>query len=503
MKKTKLLLPIVALLILPSCSGGKINLEKNAPDYSSATGEFITYAYASPTNGNYYIDGVTYNTGENYQTAERYREYKEAGLNTMMIQWEDRYPLAGETDFNSSHAKHLMDLCVEAGIERCIITDDRFRSLSGKETPIVGGGADFATQSELNKYVADAIKDYINHPAFYGVLLIDEPRYYQLDAFGAVYKAIKAYDPNIYIESNLLPYTEGEEARKRFSPDWASMTQKEAYLDYLDRYAKATNSEKVLMDDYPFRYRSNNEVIKDGFFKGIQILANYCHDNNLIFETVAQSMGGKNNGNPAWSMPTLPTLEWQLNNYMSMGSEKFAFFTYWRKVSNSTTGEWFNDGESFVTSDGHKTSVYYNAQTVLREMQALAPVILQFDYQASKSLSAEPVAFPIDYAEMEDMDFALFKNEDVTLQEGRVATLYELKDETNDRYMYSIMNAMDPRLYSVEKDLTMDFSINFGSKYNAAAVYYRGNRKLVALDKGVYTSNLDAGYAEYIIPYKA
>ena len=186
MKKTSLLLPVVALLILPSCSSSKLNLEKNAPDYSDAKGEFITYGYASPTNGNYYVDGVTINTGENYQTVERYKEYKEAGLNTMMLQYEDRFPLAGETEFSTSHCKQLMDLCVEAGIERCIITDNRFRTLSGSEVPIVGSGAEFSSQAELNAYVASAINDYANHPAFYGLLLVDEPRYYQLDAFGAV-----------------------------------------------------------------------------------------------------------------------------------------------------------------------------------------------------------------------------------------------------------------------------------------------------------------------------
>ena len=499
MKKNIVLLSMISLMSLASCSG--VDLEKNAPDYSSSKGEFMTFAYAGPTNGNYYIDGVTINTGEDYQTPERYKEYKEAGLNTVMLQYEDRYPLAGETEFAASHCKKLMDYIQEAGIERAIITDERLRTLSGKETPIIGD--EFSSQAELNTYVADLIKEYENHPVFYGLLLIDEPRYYQLDSYGAIYKAIKAYNPDIYIESNLLPLTVGEVARERYSPDWANMSDEEAYTDYLGRYMKLTGAEKILMDDYPFRVSGNSEIIKASFFKGIQIIANYCRDHNLRFETVSQSMGGRNNGNRAWSMPTLPCLEWQLNNYMSMGSQVFSFFTYWRKVSNKTDGEFFNDGESFMTSDGHRTSVYYNAQTVLNEMQALAPVILNYKYQASKTIAAEPVAFPIDYAAMEDMDFSLFTNDDVTLQEGRMLALYELKDETNNRYMYSVMNAMDPRLYSVEKDLTAEFSINFGNKYNAVEVYYRGVKKLVALNNGVYSSKLDAGYAEYLIPYNA
>jgi hypothetical protein len=69
--------------------------------------------------------------------------------------------------------------------------------------------------------------------------------------------------------------------------------------------------------------------------------------------------------------------------------------------------------------------------------------------------------------------------------------------------MYMMENLLDPRLFSDEDNLNMKFSINFGSKFNAVEVYYRGNKKLVALDNGVYSSSLDAGYAEFLIPYKA
>ncbi len=63
---------IFTLLFISSCSGKTPNLTKNAPDYSNSTGEFMTFAYASPTNGTYYIDGSPVSTGENYQTVERY-----------------------------------------------------------------------------------------------------------------------------------------------------------------------------------------------------------------------------------------------------------------------------------------------------------------------------------------------------------------------------------------------------------------------------------------------
>ena len=61
-----------------------------APDYSSYDGEFLTYGYTGPTDGTWFRDDEQYNTGEDYRTEERYREYKEAGFNTLLIQGTNR-----------------------------------------------------------------------------------------------------------------------------------------------------------------------------------------------------------------------------------------------------------------------------------------------------------------------------------------------------------------------------------------------------------------------------
>ena len=502
------------MLTITSCNKEKIvDVKHNAPDYSGYSHQFMTFGYASPTNGTYYIDGSPISTGEDYQTVERYREYKEAGLNTMMLQLEDRYPLPGEVTFEGSHGKYLMDLCVEAGIENCIITDSRIQPLSTGNSQIIGPGCQFADQDELNEYVRECMADYIEHPAFYGLLLRDEPFWQHLEAFGQVYQAVKAaehfykeagiyHKDQIYIEANLLPYTLGDEQKQRYTPDWQSMTSMEAYQDYLNRFLNSSHADKVLMDVYPFTMSGGSETMKSNYFEGVQILANFCKEHGLRFEGVAQSFGGKNNGIRRWSMPTISTVSWQLNHFMSMGMQTFAFFTYWRKVSNKTDGEWFNDGESFMTSDGQRTSVYYDVQTILNEMQTFAPVISNFSYCANKTIIVEPVVFPTNFAAEENMPFTKLKDKNITIQEGRMCSMSELYDKANKRYMYTVENIMDPRFIAYD-DLTMEFSLKFGDEYNAVEVYYRGEKRLVPLKNGVYKSKLDAGYAEYLIPYKA
>ena len=98
-----------------------------APDYSSYDGEFLTYGYTGPTDGTWFRDDEQYNTGEDYRTEERYREYKEAGFNTLLIQGNE--PYKGE-DFETSVLKRTMDRAYAAGITRIIVYDSRLDALS-------------------------------------------------------------------------------------------------------------------------------------------------------------------------------------------------------------------------------------------------------------------------------------------------------------------------------------------------------------------------------------
>ncbi len=499
MRKSKCILAIASLgvISLASCQAAPLDLEGKAPDYSSKSGEFITFAYASPTDGSYTENGIAMSTGEDYRTVERYREYKEAGLNTMLIQGND--PYNGE-DFATSQLKKNMDMCLEAGISRCIVFDSRIQKLSASQTSLIGEGAKYATQEELNEYVSDCMKDYSEHDAFYGVMILDEPTYKELPAFGEIYKAIKA-NKDCYIEANLLPFSENDVSR--YTDKYASMSSEEAYQAYLDKYIECAAPDKILMDSYPMRYDGTSYSIFSTHLRGLQMLANTAKRHGIAFEAVAQTYGATTNGAYKMATPTFSSMEWQMNAYMGFGVETFGYFTYWRKQNNSLSGEWFTDGTSYITQYGEKTNLYYAMQTISEEMQDFAPVITNFDYSASSSFVFAPVAYPTGFANMEEEEFALFDKDDITANSGSVALVTELEDKSNDQKMYMVMNALDPDYKKDDQNIVMDYKIDFGTEYNAVAVYYRGERYLKELDNGVYSSSLDAGYAEYIMPFKA
>ncbi len=472
------------------------DITKGAPDYSQSNGSFDMFGYASPTDGTWTENGETFSTGVDYRTAERYKEYLDAGLNVMLIQGND--PYRGE-DFSTSQLKKNMDNCVSAGITKCIVFDSRLQKLSTYTTPIVGEGCLYATQEELNAYVADCMKDYAAHEVFFGVMLIDEPSYTQLDALGSVYQAIKAYK-DCYIEANLLPMSDGNE--KRYAQEYATMTLEEAYSKYVNDFLDKSQSEKIMMDSYPIRQSDNGYSILSTHIRGLQILADICKKRNVKFEAVAQTFSATDNGSKKFSEPSMPTMQWQMNLYMGFGVQTFGYFTYWRKQANATNGEWFVDNTSFISQYGNKTPLYYTMQELNSQMQSFAPVITQFKYNASSAYIFKPVSYSTGYVgSVENQQFKLIK--DISAPTGNVAMVTELYDETKNVYMYMVMNALNPDWKRAENDnLTLEVSVDFGSEYDAALVFYKGQSRFVQLDKGVYNTSLDAGYADYIIPYK-
>lgn len=519
-KTRKLLTSICALglIALTGCEAQKaitIDLLSKAPDYTRKKGEFMTFGYTPPTNGKWYENGLEMTTGEDYRTVERYREYKEAGLNVLMLQSEDAYDYG--TPFEDSLLKVRMDDAQEAGLDKVIVCDNRLYNLCNSDQPVVGddgveltingknfqgGIKQFKTQEALNNYVADILSAYYYHDVFYGVLLRDEPFHQHLLNYGYTYQAVKAFDDDIYIEGNLNPYSSDVKNLSRYTDD-DSLTPEEAYESYVNYYLDCSGAEKVLMDSYPFLGEYPSPYMKNDHLKGCQMIADICKKRGVKFEAVAQTFGGTSSGKRLWSAPDAATMQWQLNTYMGFGIQTFGYFTYWRKVwnNNQAGGEWFNDGESFITTDGQKTSLYYIMQGLHKEMQKFAPVISSFKYSASKTYAHEPCLYPTNYLRIKDEKLALVKN--FECDEGDAALITELKDKSKMQYMYMVMNAMNPQYKVDDTDIVMNYSIDFGPNFNAVEVYYRGNRACYPLENGVYKSTLDAGYAEYLMPYKA
>lgn len=524
MKKTykyALSLLSVALLAVTGCSSKNvtIDLNNNAPDYTHKKAEFMTFGYTPPTNGKYYENGLEINTGVDYRTKERYQEYKEAGLNVLMLQNEDAYDY--NVEWEKSVLKARMETIVSAGIDKILVCDLRLYELCNASNDIISDKGEYILvdgkhiQNDLKQFPNEqALVDYLEknifntyyfQPGFYGVIIRDEPFITHLPNWCRVYKAISDFDSRIFIEGNLLPYGTSKDHLKRLAPDGDKMTPEAAYRYYLTYYLDHSGAKKILMDSYPFLTGSTGSYFKDEHLTGLQIIGAVCRERNVGFEAVAQTFGGTISNQPKWDQCNAASMQWQINSLLGYGVKAFGYFTYWRKVwnNNQSGGEWFTDGTSFITNKGERTQLYYTMQSLHKEMQLMAPVLTNYDYKASSSFVQEPVLYPTQFADIKQEEFNKLKATDFTFNEGTIGLVTEMQDRNNGQYLYMVMNAMNPNLKKDDNNLIMNFTINFGSEYNAAEVYYRGVRTLVALENGVYKSSLDAGYAEYVMPYKA
>ncbi len=200
---------------------------------------FNFYAYSSLSTGK--LDGVDYDFSA--PTLETMLELKEAGFDVIMPQ--SAAPVGENGAARGSYNyKEILDLAQQAGL-KVILSDDPLLYLSGgkqydasgtnwpnwkgyyesaKETSGQWAGA-AKTGTTMYTKVKAQLQSYINHPAFYGVLMIDEPSAWMFDeslavptnvtytkagTFGYTYKTVKrvaqeVFGKDIFIHANILP----------------------------------------------------------------------------------------------------------------------------------------------------------------------------------------------------------------------------------------------------------------------------------------------------------
>lgn len=487
---------VIALAMMAGiagCAQGGGKIPVSMPDYSDAGKSFEFFGYTGPTDGTYSLDKVVYDVGEDFRTTERYKEYKDAGMTILMLRYENAY--SGE-EWATSNAKLCFDSAYEAGIDKIIITDNRLCSLIQTTLP-VGEDGQFATQEAFEEYVAECLNVYKDMPGFYGVVLVDEPWYNQLESYGMVYKAIKKYLPEAYIHCNL--YSIGGDLMSRYAPEGTYDDLAEAYTAYLEMFLEYSGAKELCFDHYPFKAKGTG--IATYHYATLQIAAEVCKKYGAEMHAVAQSCSSFKNRVDFYRASEKSEMYSQLNNFMGFGVTDVAYFTYFTKQESSTESHNFTDGGSFINHDGTKTDIYYYAQQIHKEMQKFADTVLSFEYNAARMYTHTPVNYDI------NPHTRLFKNDDLELVkdvliDNDIALVTELKDNENGLNMYMVQNIIDPA-YAVEARTSMNVTVEFEDGYDYVAVYDKGELSYCKLDDGRYTTALSAGYAEFLVPLKS
>ncbi len=419
--------------------------------------------------------------------------YKDAGMTVYMPQSSAIYDVYNDV-WKTCDTKRVLDLCQQVGL-KAIITDSFLWDKSTRTSSLIGNGATWATMEALTARVKEVMSAYVDHPAFYGVMLADEPSYTQVTAYGEIYRAIKAAYPDVYVQYNLLPMTKN--LGSRYGANVPALgngnlteTQRESYFRaYLEMFIDATGADYVMYDQYPL----NDGSIYETYLAGLQVAAELCKEKGIELRVVTQTMKFSTSSNTSRSLDE-QDLYWLNNTLAGFGVKGITYFTYFTKTSNNA--ETFHDGYSFVNSDGSKTAVYASMQKITAELQKLAPVILPYDYNAlavykgTQSSKEKCDHFGgIDNAEFVKLSVSVDKE---------VALVTELKNAA-DGYMYMVQNIADPDCSCSGASKTQKATLTFAKGVSKITVYRKGLASEVVLSGNTYSVTLAAGEAVYIV----
>ena len=424
-----------------------------------------------------------------FRTKARYEEYLAAGMNVLVLQAHDEFGNSGET-FEGSNLENIMNTAYSSGIGRVVVFDKRLENLTRKEEPIVGSGCQFATQAELVYYVKNCLSDYSDHPAFYGVRLVDEPTWKQLPQMGAVYQALKTVMPEIYVDINLLPNYANISAYVDISAAGnENLTRAEAFEQYLELYVSSTNymADRICFDSYPIRADANgNHYTLTSHIACVQAVAKIAEKYGLRMVGVVQSSAWYDGEmNLTHGAPTKEEMWWQLNALIAFGCDEFAYFTYQTKQMSNA-----QDDSSFIDRNGDVNQLYYDMQDIHGKVQELAPVILNYGYVASKYFCNGTA--PSYISGMESAE-SLSSIKGVQIDGNAVALISELENAANEK-MYAVMNTDQPEL--TEESLSISITFEGATQ---AEIFVDGVWQTVALEGGVLELTVAAGHAVYVI----
>lgn len=482
------------------------------PEYEDV--EIDLLGYVNPTNGDYEFDRIPMNTGTDYRTVERFKEYKDAGLNIAFSRYDSALPVSVTKDtWEESDTKLFCDKAYEAGLDKILISDEYLTGLVlWDEGKLIGEGVGFryASEAEMDADITKRLDIYKDTPGFYGVIMLDEPRWYVLENYGVVYRSLMRVMPEMYLYNN-LHYCHHTESSKSIYLDvekWTlengrEPTIEEAYTHYLDTFFMNTGAKNLAIDIYPFEDQASERL--PIYFSNAQILKKMCDKYGAEMSFTGQSICYISNGEFTGRVMNKNDLWLQMNTMLGFGATSFQYYTYFPYPSYTSSGTSIG---SFIDRNGERTSVYYDAKSVNEGVRKFDQVLLHYDFQGAKFYLNTVIqnAPATSYLGTSALPFnntwehTLLKK--LTLKNDVLLTT-ELKDEANDLYMYMIMNPIDS-LYAQTGEMRYtecSFTAEFPG-YDYVAEFNCGDLRYVKLDNGKYTNSLSSGYAVYLVPLK-
>ena len=326
-------------------------------------------AYTPPPNGTVTVDGAVSHTYESFQTIERYREYRDCGFTEVLFAGEDKY--TGEP-YKTSKLKKMLDMAAEADL-KAVVFDERLLSLTVKAKGSIVQEFFDGDKQKFNAYVRECMREYTAHPAFYGISVLDEPRYDKRNVFAEMCSAVRAAYPKCFVMTCLLPCIQDQGlAENAFGADVSDRWS--AYRRYLAAFASSLGY--VHYDCYPFGFWEGENVVAHKFIRNMQEAARTANECGVPFHMTVQSFSSGERDELRHLSGQ--DLRWQTELALGFGASKIYYFTYWRFSTRNAA----SNTSAIMEDDGTKL-LYDAAQANNKLVQDTARYVSGYVYESS------------------------------------------------------------------------------------------------------------------------
>ena len=490
---------------------------KEIKKYLEGSAELPLWAYESCTDTwrQFVKDGrrVRVELPKTLTTIETMRLYKAAGFNQVLIGYMFQENVESpEYDFQKSRVKYAMDLAHEVGL-KCVVFVENVHRLSRApwgdyethDPSVIGEDKQFKSMDDLVEYIKYCYRGIIDHPAYYGTFLRDEPQCHQIERVGQIYKAMRlAFGEKHYILFNLLPYyyCSPKWRRQLSTYEYEKKDSIECYKEYMRTYYEHIGkySGYIRYDAYPLldeRYDGEGKLLHgqlelDTFLFGKQMIEEYAQELGMSVAHVVQTCKYADR-----RAPSNDDIRWMALMGIGMGERDMAYYTYYPPI-NSGEMPW-DDSASIVNVDGKPNPKYYEIKELNERLKNFFKVTSFFRYKSLNTYTFGATATVVDPIEEGRLKRTLpteIERVEAEFERGGVVLVVEHEDREDGKLGYFIMNITTPREKQTARAKV------FFKGYKKAQVWDGRETKAVALENGVLPLTLGVGEGVFVIPFE-
>jgi len=317
------------------------------------------------------------------------------------------------------------------------------------------------------------IPSYMEHPAFAGYCVWDEPARTAFEGLGekkVLWDSVMG-DKTFFI--NVFP-------------GWAGSALGGSFKSYISSYIETVKPELLCFDHYPLLENSMGEtVVRDTFFSDMDICSHYAKEAGIPFwYTLLTS------GHMSYVTPSAEEIRWQMAVGQAYGATGLLHYVY---------GTHDGDYTAPIDWDTQATTEVYDAMKQANlEVASWDHIYMNFDWQGTAAIGGNNNAVQSTGFQLCQFHVDPTENSGITGIESSEDLLCGIFKDSSGREAFMLTNATNP---AEGKNATVKLTLE--AKYKGVLIIDCGEQTTTRLEKNTATIEVASSKGVFVIPLTA